>query len=173
MKTTLSIEESARLIELGVDAKLASHKESNFYNGISSEEFKICHLFTLTDILAILPKEITIIAESENLNIVMDDNGALVGYPEFYEKHGCAFTAPELIDALNQLLCWTLERKKNRQVMTDYTNVAIRCPECGSIQAARREHTWPWDTLIHFCTKCGYVITEQEWEEVELENEQR
>ncbi len=36
----------------------------------------------------------------------MNDNGALVGYPKFHEKHGCAFTATELIDALNQLLIW-------------------------------------------------------------------
>ena len=109
MKTTLTIEESARLIELGVDAKLASHKESNFYNGITSDEFKVYYLFTLTDLFSILPKEIEIEGEKEDLNIVMDNYGALVGYPKFHEKHGCAFVAPELIDALYQLLIWAID----------------------------------------------------------------
>ena len=127
MKTTLTVEESARLIELGVDPKMASTTCINFngtYAYVSGEESETvrdcvngqyyteeCSCFTLADILSILPKEIEIEGEKEDLNIVMGNFGALVGYPKFHEKHGCAFVAPELIDALNQLLIWCLEQK--------------------------------------------------------------
>ena len=127
MKTALTIEESQRLIELGVDPKMASTTCINFngtYAYVSGEESETvrdcvngqyyteeCSCFTLADILSILPKEIEIEGEKEDLNIVMDNFGALVGYPKFHEKHGCAFVAPELIDALNQLLIWCLEQK--------------------------------------------------------------
>lgn len=41
----------------------------------------------------------------------------------------------------------------------------IRCPECGAEQEAIVEHTWPWWSFVHLC-KCGYIITESEWEVV-------
>ena len=111
MKTVLTPEESQRLIALGVDPKLASNEQyvesDKILNGIElPPELKPC--FNLTDILSILPKEIEIDGKKENLNIVMDNYGALVGYPEFHEKHGCAFVVPELIDALYQLLIWVI-----------------------------------------------------------------
>ena len=116
MKTELSLEQSAKLIELGVDAKLASLKE---YVDIHPEVLKgnaeyakpwgWMPKFTLADILAILPKEIEIEGEKEDLNIVMDNRGTLVGYPKFHKKHGCAFVSPELIDALFHLLFWVIE----------------------------------------------------------------
>ncbi len=110
MKTELSIEESQRLIDLGVDPKLASKEVALT---IYEREYNDPQhpVFILADVIEALPKEITNMEESEMLNIVMSDEGALAGYPKFHEKHGCAFTAPELIDALYQLLCWTLERK--------------------------------------------------------------
>ena len=113
MKTTLSIEESARLIELGVDAKLASEVIIGCDdNNKAYREYK----FSLTDILSILPKEIESEGEKEDLNIVMDNWGALVGYPKFHKKYGCAFTAPELIDALYQLAIYCLE---NNHIKTE------------------------------------------------------
>ncbi len=54
--------------------------------------------------------------------------------------------------------------------MADYHKVKIRCPECGSIEDAKVEHTLPFWTYIHFCSKCGYVIMESDWEEVETKN---
>lgn len=47
-----------------------------------------------------------------------------------------------------------------------YTIVQIRCPECGKIQEAKVEHTYPFATYVHFCVKCEYVILESEWQEV-------
>ena len=125
MKTTLTPEESQRLIALGVDPDLASAtrytiSETEEYCGYKREitvtygyidnYLSANSIFTLTDILSILPKEIEIDGKKENLNIVMDNFGALVGYPKFHEKHGCAFVTPELIDALYQLLIWAIEK---------------------------------------------------------------
>ena len=117
MKTELTIEESARLIELGVDAELASHTENNFYNGITDKEFKVWHRFTLTDLLSILPKEI----DGYHLNIEAITEGYNVGYLLWgedapwcgvIEDSKCERFAPELIDALNQLAIWLLTEKK-------------------------------------------------------------
>ena len=48
--------------------------------------------------------------------------------------------------------------------MMDSHTETIICPECDRIQIATVEHTFPWHSYIHEC-KCGYVITESEWEE--------
>ena len=115
MKTELTIEESTKLIKLGVDPKRASkkvfvniHPEVLKGNAEYARPWGWFPVFTLANILSILPKEIEIEGEKEDLNIVMDNYGALVGYPKFHEKHGCAFVAPELIDALYQLLIWVI-----------------------------------------------------------------
>jgi uncharacterized Zn finger protein len=42
----------------------------------------------------------------------------------------------------------------------------IRCPSCGSTETATVEHLWPFDSYVHDC-KCGYVITESEWNSVD------
>lgn len=43
----------------------------------------------------------------------------------------------------------------------------IQCPECDHVQMAVVEELWPWDNYTHECTKCGYIIMESEWNEVE------
>ena len=104
MKTELTIEESAKLIELGVDPKLAS-KETFIFNKI----------FTFTDILSILPKEID---NGYNLNIDITGKYYGAAYVCWDEdenwdaviKDICfEAIASELIDALYQLLCWVIE----------------------------------------------------------------
>ena len=109
MKTKLSIEESAHLIELGVDANLASESE------IFDEP---CHMsyikiFTLEDLLSILPKEI----DGYMLNISTSESEWWVAYEltdncdewySFVRDVIGTFGAPELIDALNQLLIWII-----------------------------------------------------------------
>lgn len=50
--------------------------------------------------------------------------------------------------------------------MNEFTNVRIKCPECGTIQDAIVEHTFPFSTYVHHCENCGYVIMESEWEEI-------
>ena len=106
MKTTLTVEESQRLIELGVDPKMAS-RETFIFDKIS----------TLYDLLSILPKEI----DGYELNMSANKCEYFVSYILWdtmdegdYIKDILSFkqfSAPELIDALNQLLIWCLEQK--------------------------------------------------------------
>ena len=43
----------------------------------------------------------------------------------------------------------------------------IKCPECGSIELATVDTTTiPWNTYIHHCLKCEYVIMESDWDVV-------
>lgn len=49
-----------------------------------------------------------------------------------------------------------------RQVRTE----AIRCPSCKAIETANVEQSlgWPYYLVfVHEC-RCGYIITESEWE---------
>ena len=152
MKTKLTIEESARLIELGVDPKLASSDsfflreekrteyfarierltgKRDFPKGVFSKiekpyanGFSTRHLyhkiFTLTDILSIMPKEI----DRKELVILNGNKTSICGYGEYDSQQGLygknadgvidgiypQIYAPELIDALNQLLIWAIEQ---------------------------------------------------------------
>ncbi len=115
MKTQLTVEESAHLIELGVDAKLASKHTlgvqtptdiPNVYHKVGGGE----PIFSLSDLLSILPKEI----DDYHLSIEVSNKGYDVDY-ELWDSiedrtffMGSSF-APELIDALYQLLIWCLE----------------------------------------------------------------
>ena len=131
IKTTLTVEESQRLIELGVDPKMASTTCINFngtYAYVSGEDSETvrdcvngqyyteeCSCFTLTDILSILPKEIiadTIMGEDFPcaLTIRWDENRKV--WHCAYECLPLPLTvgeSPELIDALNSLLIWAIE----------------------------------------------------------------
>ena len=110
MKTNLTIKESAKLIELGVDAKLASECVS---------AMKVCAsgrgiirlpesnpIFTLTDLLSILPKEI----KGYHLEMGATDDEWYAEYDSVRLRGSYAF-ATELIDGLYQLLIWCLEEK--------------------------------------------------------------
>ncbi len=108
MKNELTVEQSAQLIELGVNPKLASGSQyvdtKETRGGIELPPVQK-PIFKLSDILAILPKEI-------------DDNGVTMGIVmEFtsdewhtYYYGRCNLKgnahAPELIDALFFLLRW-------------------------------------------------------------------
>ena len=142
MKTTLTVEESQRLINLGVDPKLASMvswkqtetwaRKSVLPNKehltlkpfkpmvIGFERFEVKDVFTLADILSILPKEI----EDSNLDIIstqvdIKNHKKVSGWMATYiGSHndltftdGLVFQAPELINALYSLLIWCLENK--------------------------------------------------------------
>ena len=50
-------------------------------------------------------------------------------------------------------------------------HVKIRCPNCESIQNAIEEELigFPFLIYVHFCTECGYEITESEWNVVKRE----
>lgn len=105
MKEELTIEESKTLIKLGAPAKKASR-----YGFIAMEdeigdgevELPKVHgpIFTLYDILEILPKHVGI----HPLEIeAMSDESWFAYYPTYYDSSMCAV---ELIDALYKLACW-------------------------------------------------------------------
>ena len=105
MKTELTVEQSAKLIELGVDASLASKCR------VQDE----ADLFDLSDILSILPKEIkgyqlhidaTIKGYSAAYYVIYDDE--IMDIDEIDNGDG-SFSAPELTDSLYKLLIWTIE----------------------------------------------------------------
>ncbi len=97
MKTELTISESQKLISLGVDPKLASGFDYN----IRAE------LFTLTDILAILPKEIEV-NKKFTVELIFYWNKISKWWGAYYDNLGEVMKAPQLIDALYQLLIWCI-----------------------------------------------------------------
>ncbi|MDE7345373.1 MAG: hypothetical protein K2N48_01370 [Muribaculaceae bacterium] len=116
MKTQLSIEESARLIELGVDAKQASEHHvgrwEHYSNGSYPDPDSVSPLFSLADLISILPKEI----DGYHMSIEASDEGYDVAYILYDRNDGLLFlgaipTDPELIDSLNQLAIWCLTEK--------------------------------------------------------------
>ena len=124
MKTKLTIEESARLIELGVDAKLASkcqvQHEADFeveYRIVPHDEF--CYemaslnpqpIFDLSDLLSILPKEIKQ-EDRHPMTVVYYWNSTKKEWIAYYDyvENTIMASASELIDSLNQLAIWCLE----------------------------------------------------------------
>ncbi len=126
MKSLLTAEESAKLIELGVSPERASGTCIDFngagrYAYVCGEEAQLvrycvnghfyveeCRIFTLADILDILPKEI----EDYHLSIESFKETHYVAYirdsnDDYLIPHK---DAPELIDALYSLLVWCLEK---------------------------------------------------------------
>ena len=101
MKTTLTVKESARLIELGVDPKMASNTTITDYD---LDMVYYAPRFSVGDLINILPKEIS----DSVLGMEYDSefHQWWVGYNSVSLK-----SAPELIDALNTLLIWCLEQK--------------------------------------------------------------
>lgn len=64
----------------------------------------------------------------------------------------------------------TFENVKGKLSFWDYSGcneVKIECPECGSIEMAVEDYTTvPFNTFIHSCNNCGYVIMESEWNKI-------
>ena len=48
----------------------------------------------------------------------------------------------------------------------DIENRTWKCPECGMIQPALIDRSKFWDSFVHECRNCSYMITESDWEEV-------
>ncbi len=115
MKTQLTIEQSAQLIELGVDPSKASEgkafPDTSCGCGI---DVNMVAAITLVDLLELLPKEIhdeTWWPHKFCLNIHVGSAGVWrAEYHNFaYSKTIESISAPELIDALYELLCWTIK----------------------------------------------------------------
>lgn len=104
MRTLLTIEESAKLVELGVDPNLA--KGESLVGGA---------LFTLADLLSVLPKEIVIDGVRASLQMYQHLAGYWIASYVRYDGNKITHQRPlsadkELIIALNQLLIWCLDQ---------------------------------------------------------------
>lgn len=42
----------------------------------------------------------------------------------------------------------------------------IRCPNCGLLQAAKVLELRPWNSYVHTCYQCNFMITESDWDVV-------
>lgn len=119
MKTKLTLEESARLIELGIDLKMASECVSAMKVYASGRGIirlpESNPIFTLPDLLSILPKEIDYNGLTYELNLWVYKATWYIEYvveTEFNQWDALNtdnFDSPELIDALYQLLIWAIE----------------------------------------------------------------
>ena len=106
MKTQLTAEQSAKLIELGVSPERASESESSVAYGNGARgimKVPEMPIFTLGDILDILPKE------NDGSNLGMEYDCELKQWWVGYNAR-LLESAPELIDALYSLLVWCLEK---------------------------------------------------------------
>lgn len=114
MKDKLTIEQSALLIAFGVSSDKASEIEE-YKDDVSQWTHRGAPIFTLNDVLKLLPKEIYS-DEREILyflTISMDKYRCYVRYKNlsYCKNFGPTKHAPELIDALYELLCWTIQNK--------------------------------------------------------------
>ena len=132
MKTQLTAEESAKLIELGVSPERASEICIDFngagrYAYVCGEEAQLvrycvnghfyveeCGIFTLADILDILPKFIPDATGDFSYALKIQPcnlPGWQVCYYAYSLDKGKGYqSSPELIDALYSLLVWCLEK---------------------------------------------------------------
>lgn len=120
MKDRLTPEQSQRLIELGVDPHTASKSHIVCKEPYLGAPNRFCNdvkapIFNLADVISLLPKEMYS-AERDifyRLNIEMGKFSSSVGYKHYgYPRNfGPTKTAPELIDALFELLVWCITNK--------------------------------------------------------------
>ena len=104
MRTKLTTEQSLHLVKLGVPTEMASEIEE-YDDSISQWTHRGAPIFTLTDILDILPKEIEQNNKSYNLVILGFDSYWYADY--VHGKHYLSLISEyELIDALYELICW-------------------------------------------------------------------
>ena len=52
-----------------------------------------------------------------------------------------------------------------------YIKEEIVCPNCESTQIATIEKLCPFDSRVHNCKVCNYVIMESEWETTDIKKQ--
>ena len=119
MKTRLTAEESAKLIELGVSPERASERTPDYTDinntGSPLERRELLPIFTLADILDIMPKEIDVNGTSARLQMYNHPAEYWIASYVTYDGGTLTYQNPcsaekELIDALYSLLLWCLEK---------------------------------------------------------------
>lgn len=109
MKQKLTIEQSAELIKRGV----ASEKASIYHNGSGFNDIGFGFVFTLTDLLLLLPKEAKYdsLGRPYTLHIEISNNFARANYIQNASLiGGCGKLETELIDTLYDLVLWCLDK---------------------------------------------------------------
>lgn len=103
MKTTLTIQESAELIKRGVSANRA-HEIKVYDDPVSEWTHKGCPLFTLADLLSLLPQ-----AERDLGGIMIDFDVERGKWASTYEFSDYMAREDELIDSLYKLILLLLD----------------------------------------------------------------
>lgn len=112
MKTTLTHEQSATLIAKGISADKASYDSCAIEVG-SAARTPAQPIFTLADILSLLPKELKYdsLGRPYILHIEIEKDRAIAAYRRGWDSVvGADKRRPELIDALYSLLCWVIDK---------------------------------------------------------------
>ena len=139
MKTQLTAEESAKLIELGVSPERASERTPDYTDlnntGRPLERREPLPIFTIADILDILPKEVKIHRDGDALSMIYHCGQWRVGYSNCAEYCNHTKVAPELIDALYSLLVWCLEKGREEAIH----NISVVTDELEDIMERREK----------------------------------
>lgn len=108
MKTTLTAEQSAELIKLGVDKDKASLMQDD---DRGRWPYPSVPIFTLADILGLLPKELMIDGVTYYLNMLCMETWVANYINAVGDDYatGILHSTTELIDALYNLLLWCLD----------------------------------------------------------------
>ncbi len=120
LKTQLTAEESAKLIELGVSPERASERTPDYTDinntGRPLERRELLPIFTLADLVSLLPKKITF---GHRTNCRLKMQPIISSKDRISEVWQACYLhtslkanaeSPELIDALYSLLVWCLEK---------------------------------------------------------------
>lgn len=112
MKTTLTVEQSAELIGLGVNSERASQfipVDAPY----RTSGVRLAPVFILGDLLAMFPKEIEIIGLAHSLGVMWDSaaNPKEWNVHYVYDLHVVDVRNSELIEALYQMLCLLIGRR--------------------------------------------------------------
>lgn len=129
MITKLTADQSSNLIELGIDTTLASmYQEEYIISGITKRHFvpypskeywqadsikPLKPIFTIVDLIKILPNKIEYKSETYNLIYWDSENGdCVVAYSGPYPYDILMYTAtPELIDAVYEMIILCIEKE--------------------------------------------------------------
>lgn len=117
MRTTLTPEQSATLIAKGISTDKASERTPDYKDinntGKPLERRELLPIFTLADILSLLPKELKYdsLGRPYILHIEIEKDRAIAAYRRGWDSVvGADKRCPELIDALYSLLCWVIDK---------------------------------------------------------------
>lgn len=108
MKNCLSVEQSAELIKRGVSANRA-HEIKVYDDPVSEWTHKGCPLFTLADLLSLLPVDIYYEHKTYELAMKFISEKWHVEYSFNFDDILELKPATELIDALYEMVLWCLD----------------------------------------------------------------